>query len=348
MPRGRRRSVLRQISAHIAAAGAEQAEIPTPGTGPGGQGFGPRATDQPPHFTCSDLAGALAFFKEQGYVIFADALSPGQLTHINNFCDRTQRDDPEGWQIPVDGSSWTGARYSQPLLDTDELDCYTRLPSIFSFVSAVFGEGNERFSEFNLRDTPAGAGSMKMHFHHDAALPQRVLRKPYHPCDWLCSICYLTDVGADEPSFAVVPRSVRHEPIGRAKLELGADYVEQPLYGQAGTCVFYDIALYHTRLDSITGNDKRGRRTMHEYYSRGGYLDVPADPAGEWKAHTREPTPLLTNWVKIPERMAASPDPKQRLFFSHWNVGQCEWAALGFPPLERVGGNSIYRPVLPQ
>jgi hypothetical protein len=42
------------------------------------------------------------------------------------------------------------------------------------------------------RDTPAGAGSMQMHFHHDAALPSRVSRKPYHPCDWLCSICYLT------------------------------------------------------------------------------------------------------------------------------------------------------------
>ena len=60
--------------------------------------------------------------------------------------------------------------------------------------------------------------------------------------------------------------------------------------------VFYDIALYHTRLDSLTGNDKRGRRTMHEYYARGGTLDVPADPNGEWEAHTRDPTPLLTNW----------------------------------------------------
>lgn len=60
--------------------------------------------------------------------------------------------------------------------------------------------------------------------------------------------------------------------------------------------VFYDIATYHTRLDSLTGNDKNGRRTMHEYYARGGTLDVPADPDGEREAHTREPTPLLTNW----------------------------------------------------
>ena len=48
----------------------------------------------------------------------------------------------------------------------------------------------------------------------------------------------LTDVSPDEPAFAVVPRTVRHEPIGRAKVELGADYIEQPLWGPAGTCIF--------------------------------------------------------------------------------------------------------------
>ena len=67
----------------------------------------------------------------------------------------------------------------------------------------------------------------------------------------------------------VVPRSFQKEPIGRAKVDLGAAYTEQPLYSPAGTCVFYDIATYHTRLDSLTGNDKNGRRTMHEYYARG-------------------------------------------------------------------------------
>jgi hypothetical protein len=51
----------------------------------------------------------------------------------------------------------------------------------------------------------------------------------------------------------------------------------------------------------FAGNDTKGRRTMHEYYARGGYLEVPADPDGEWEAHVRTPTPLLTDWVKIPE-----------------------------------------------
>ena len=53
-----------------------------------------------------------------------------------------------------------------------------QLETIFPFVTACFGEGNERFSEFNLRDTPAGAGSMKMGFHHDAALGKSRVETP--------------------------------------------------------------------------------------------------------------------------------------------------------------------------
>jgi hypothetical protein len=156
---------------------------------------------EPPHFSCSDIKSALAFFEEQvrtgahrpqhvalvwrarvpqGFVVFKEALTAKQLKHLNSFCDRTQRDDPVslntchacldwvpvrtgdgrwwddfilqvGWDIPPDHGKWTGARYSQPFLDTDEIDYCARLPSIFPFVTAVFGAGNERFSEFNLR-----------------------------------------------------------------------------------------------------------------------------------------------------------------------------------------------------
>ena len=33
--------------------------------------------------------------------------------------------------------------------------------------------------------------------------------------------------------------------------------------------------------------------------------------------------------LRLTQRLAMSEDPAQRLFFSHWNVGMCEWAALG-------------------
>jgi hypothetical protein len=41
---------------------------------------------------------------------------------------------------------------------------------------------------------------------------------------------------------------------------------------------------------------------------------------------------VLTNWNLIPERLALSPDPATRLFFSHWNTAQGEWVASGFDP----------------
>ena len=81
-----------------------------------------------------------------------------------------------------------------------------------------------------------------MAFHHDATLPQRTMRQPYGPADWICSIVYLTDVDVDSPAFAVVPRSVRYEPIQQAKAQMGEEYVEQALWGPAGTAVFYDTA----------------------------------------------------------------------------------------------------------
>ncbi len=63
--------------------------------------------------------------------------------------------------------------------------------------------------------------------------------------------------------------------------------------------MFYDTALYHTRLDSLVGN--KGRRSMHQYYARGGYVQHPADPGSKVEffrhAWAREPAPLLTNWV---------------------------------------------------
>ena len=189
-----------------------------------------------------------------------------------------------------------------------------------------------------------------MAFHHDATLPQRTMRQPYGPADWICSIVYLTDVDVDSPAFAVVPRSVRYEPIQQAKAQMGDDYVEQALWGPAGTAVFYDTATYHTRLDSLTGD--KGRRTMHQYWSRGGYLDSPPNPQAthdnpkiqeflRTQSQTRPPTPNLTDWVRMPKRLAAHPDPEIRIFYSHWNTGMSEWAARDWEGDGTRGGQVV-------
>ena len=47
---------------------------------------------------------------------------------------------------------------------------------------------------------------------------------------------------------------------------------------------------------------------------------------------------IHTPFVRIPERLAAHPDPSVRLFYSHWNTGQGEWAARGYVGDGTLGG----------
>ena len=49
----------------------------------------------------------------------------------------------------------------------------------------------------------------------------------------------------------------------------------------------------------------------------------------------RPPTPSLTDWCLLPERLACAADPEGRRFFSLWNAAQCDWVAAGFDPALR-------------
>jgi hypothetical protein len=220
-----------------------------------------------------------------------------------------------------------GLIYSQPLLDYLELDPFTRHPRSFPVVARLLGgEEHARFSEFNFRETPEGAGDRAMNFHHDAVREDRFTRAPYMPCDWLCAIHYLSDVAPGSPCFCVAPESNRFESLQAAFEGLGNQYREQPLYGPAGTCVLYDTATFHTRLD---GDGHRMRRTWHQYYGRGGWLRTES-------RYIRPPSPALTDWNLFPERLALHPDPDTRRYFSHWNTAMGEWAASGFDPTVRA------------
>lgn len=219
--------------------------------------------------------------------------------------------------------------------DAEPLDRFIRNPRLMPFVDALWGVGNSRFSQFDMRWIEGGQGPAGMQFHHDVALASRLTRRPYGPPDYVSSIIYLTDVDDDAPAFAVIPRSFRFEPIEQAKEKLGDAYIEQPLYGKAGTAIFYDTATYHSRVDSLTGDN--GRRTLHQYWARGGYLFLPPK-SGEKGPQIREPTPTHTPFYRIPERLAAHSDPAMRLFYSHWNTGQGEWAARNFTGDGTIGG----------
>jgi hypothetical protein len=295
------------------------------------QGFGKVSREAPQAFDPRrELEAACAFFERHGFLVLSGCLDAGELRFLNDFCDRTQVERPVVWGLTENRKPLhrnQGLIYSQPLLDHPELDPFTRHPSSFPVVSRLLGgEDRVRFSEFNLRETPKGAGPGAMNFHHDAVRPDRLTREPYSPCDWLCAIHYLTDVEPGAPCFCVVPQSHRFETLKEAYLGLGEDYREVPLYGPAGTCVMYDTAIFHTRLD---GDGDRMRRTWHQYYARGGWLRSALPTTSRY---IRSPTPPLTDWNLFPQRLAQHSDPQIRLFFSHWNTAMGEWAASGFDP----------------
>ena len=289
------------------------------------QGFGRVTTDSPPVFDPgSAIEAASSFFTANGYVVLSAYLDPVEIDHLNEFYDRTQEERPHAWGLRNDRKphhQQQGLIFSQPLLDYPELDPYTQHRSSFPVVAHIFGgEKHVRFSEFNFREAPENAGIGAMNFHHDAVSADRFTRSPYMPCDWLCAIHYLTDVEPGTPAFCVVPKSNTYNTLKDAFQGLGETYLEVPIYGAAGTCVLYDTAIFHTRLD---GDGVRARRTWHQYYARGGWLPTNT-------RYVRPPTPVLTNWNLFPERLALHPDPTTRLFFSHWNTAQCEWVASGF------------------
>lgn len=271
---------------------------------------------------------AVDFFQDNGFVVLVNCLSADELNYLNNFFDRTQAERPDEWglgQSRKPHHRTQGLIYSQPLLDYPELDDYTQHPRSYPIVCELLGgEDRPRFCEFNLRETPENAGIGAMNFHHDKVSEDRLLRSPYHPVDWLCAIHYLTDVDETTPSFCVVPGSNRFETLIEAFNELGDDYREQPLYGPAGSCILYDTATHHTRLD---GDGIKSRRSWHQYYARGGYLKSSLPTTDRY---VRSPSPALTDWNLFPERLAMHPDPVKRRFFSHWNTAQGEWAASGF------------------
>jgi len=295
------------------------------------QGFG-RVSHEPVHAfePARELEAATAFFEAHGYVVLANCLAERELAHLNEFCDRSQRERPDAWGLSERRKPHhrnQGLIFSQPLLDYPELDRYVRHPRSYPVVERVLGgEGRPRYAEFNLRESPEGAGERAMNFHHDMVAEDRFTRTPYMPCDWLCAIHYLSDVEPGSPAFCVAPDSNRFETLKAAFEGLGEAYREVPLYGPAGTCVLYDTATFHTRLD---GDGHRMRRTWHQYYARGGWLRSALPTTNRY---VRPPSPTLTDWNLIPERLAMHPDRVTRLFFSHWNSAQGEWAASGFDP----------------
>lgn len=277
-----------------------------------------------PYEGVEQLAAATEFFNTYGFVVLEDCLSESELEHLNDWYERTQRAQPLDWGCQRGAhEEWL---YHQPLLEHPELDGYVRHSSHFPLVATLLGgEEHASFSEFDFRETPSGTAQDR-NWHRDIGLhgfggAERSAREEYLASgahSYICSFHYLTDVTRESPSFGVIPQSCAFLPtpgkgdsIKQLRAHMGAEYQELPLYCKAGTCVLYDISLYHSRVNASTG--ARTRRALQTYYSRD---DVQP----------------LTNWVILPQRLAEHPDPETARFYALQCGVQCQidYAAGGY------------------
>ena len=116
-------------------------------------------------------------------VCLLGALDEEEVAHLNDFCDRTQETDPKAWGIKRDREGYhinQGLIFSQPWLDNPELDQYAVNHRSFRTIveAAMGGAKNVRTYEFNFRESPAGAGRMRMGFHHVSLQRSPLARSP--------------------------------------------------------------------------------------------------------------------------------------------------------------------------
>lgn len=268
-----------------------------------------------PTFRRDQLPELLAFFKANNYAVISDGMNPKDVTFLHDFVDHAQGEHPDEWGISGSRKMFS---HGQILMNYPELDPYVRYTGYFPAVRAILGD-EVRFAQYDFRDAPQGSGrEVGMAFHQDRPQITQKNWDETHPyeCAYLCSIVYLTDVNEDSPCFCVVPNSHRYPSLDEAKRTM-TDYVEIPIRGKAGTVVLYNIAIFHTRL---AGTSDDGRRTQHTYFSR-------------------ESSPVLTNWVLLPERLALHPDPETRAFYSQWTPAGIEYAKQHFTASESASAD---------
>jgi hypothetical protein len=144
---------------------------------------------------------ALAFFKENGYVVIPDALTADEVAFLNAWVDRDMAAHPDDWH-----SSKTPPRgHAHPLMESPELDLFVQHPSTFPLMREILGE-EIRFGQFDFRDVPPGVENIPgQNLHGDRAFRvpnhpagERPEYDPEHPithfvgtrCGYLCAIHY--------------------------------------------------------------------------------------------------------------------------------------------------------------
>ena len=252
--------------------------------------------------TRSNRITTLQHFRENGYVVLENALTPDEITRYTELFDRDRSEHgrPNLWH-PFAHQM----RNCNPLVTTPEFDELIRHPNIMPVIELLMG-GPVCFSEICLRYMEPNDGETEQRFHRD---------RPHwveHPLrmDYIQSVVYLTDLDETTHCFSISPESV-DEPILDTEEQLERNGIFH-FHAPAGTVALINIAVLHAATVRVTDKERKTVQTYYGHQSR----------------------PYLSNCSVIPPRFFRHhPDPQVRAFYGKLNK-TTETFIAAFDPVE--------------
>lgn len=201
----------------------------------------------------------LEFFKENGYLVVPDALSPEEVRSINAAIDRDLGENSVMW---IDRGQTGRTQNAHALLACPEMDVTMRPPTLLPLMRAIMGKDLCAEEHSVMLRAPNPDGDTECRWHRDASDDSGGDDPPYYT-RYLSIVYYLTDVDDTTHTFSVLPGTAQSAE--RLPLEAYDLSAAQHLVGSAGTAILFNAATFHA------GNVRRTtseRRTIHIYCGR--------------------------------------------------------------------------------
>lgn len=216
-------------------------------------------------------------FRDNGFVILPDVLTPGQVMQINTALDEDLARQKK-WPL---GDGVAHLQDADILPRLDALDLTLDHPAVMPIVRRLVGD-NVTLDEVSVMfRNPASEVPAQRAWHRDFG---RDTTRP-HALHALSVIYYLSDVTSTDHCFTLAAATHDRWHDVPAQKHNPADEVE--VIGPAGTAVVFHTACLHT---ATIKSRSRQRRTLHLYY---GHADAP----------------VVSRFTRIPARMTQRKAP---------------------------------------
>ena len=192
------------------------------------------------------------FFKQNGYLPLGNILTQAELAYFTQAFDRDHTQFADHWHRVGHHQTVNG----DVLVTSPDFDQVIRHPKVMAPLQNLMS-GPICFSEISLRHMSAYDGELHRSWHRDRG------HWFSHPLrtDYLQLMVYLTDVDEITHCFSISPESAAEEILDRGSQLQRGGMVD--LYGSAGTCVLFNVAVLHT---ATTRPTTAARKSIQVYY----------------------------------------------------------------------------------